>query len=221
MDHSVNNLLTIEKEIQLKAFNNISSIKIPKIIAVSKTFPMNRILPLINHGHLDFGENKVQETIEKWQSIKTDFNHLNLHMIGNLQKNKVKHAVSIFDYIHSLDNLKLAEKISNEQLKQNKNIKIFIQVNIAKEDQKRGVLIEELESFYKKCIKDFGLNVVGLMCLPPNDSNVSLHFSKMKVLINKTDLKELSMGMSNDYLDAIKFESTYLRIGSKIFGSRN
>ena len=221
MDHSVNNLLTIEKEIQLKAFNNISSVKIPKIIAVSKTFPMNRILPLINHGHLDFGENKVQETIEKWQSIKTDFNHLNLHMIGNLQKNKVKHAVSIFDYIHSLDNLKLAEKISNEQLKQNKNIKIFIQVNIAKEDQKRGVLIEELESFYKKCIKDFGLNVVGLMCLPPNDSNVSLHFSKMKVLINKTNLKELSMGMSNDYLDAIKFESTYLRIGSKIFGSRN
>jgi pyridoxal phosphate enzyme (YggS family) len=221
MDHSVNNLLTIIKEIQLKTFNNISSLKIPKIIAVSKTFPMNRILPLINHGHLDFGENKVQETIEKWQSIKTDFNHLNLHMIGNLQKNKVKHAVSIFDYIHSLDNLKLAEKISNEQLKQNKNIKIFIQVNIAKEDQKRGVLIEELESFYKKCIKDFGLNVVGLMCLPPNDSNVSLHFSKMKVLINKTDLKELSMGMSNDYLDAIKFESTYLRIGSKIFGSRN
>lgn len=221
MDHSVNNLLTIEKEIQLKTFNNISSLKIPKIIAVSKTFPMNRILPLINHGHLDFGENKVQETIEKWQSIKTDFNHLNLHMIGNLQKNKVKHAVSIFDYIHSLDNLKLAEKISNEQLKQNKNIKIFIQVNIAKEDQKRGVLIEELESFYKKCIKDFGLNVVGLMCLPPNDSNVSLHFSKMKVLINKTNLKELSMGMSNDYLDAIKFESTYLRIGSKIFGSRN
>jgi len=221
MDHSVNNLLTIEKEIQLKAFNNISSIKIPKIIAVSKTFPMNRILPLINHGHLDFGENKVQETIEKWQSIKTDFNHLNLHMIGNLQKNKVKLAVSIFDYIHSLDNLKLAEKISNEQLKQNKNIKIFIQVNIAKEDQKGGVLTEELESFYKKCIKDFGLNVVGLMCLPPNDSNVSLHFSKMKVLINKTNLKELSMGMSNDYLDAIKFESTYLRIGSKIFGSRN
>jgi len=221
MDHSVNNLLTIEKEIQLKTFNNISSVKIPKIIAVSKTFPMNRILPLINHGHLDFGENKVQETIEKWQSIKTDFNHLNLHMIGNLQKNKVKLAVSIFDYIHSLDNLKLAEKISNEQLKQNKNIKIFIQVNIAKEDQKGGVLTEELESFYKKCIKDFGLNVVGLMCLPPNDSNVSLHFSKMKVLINKTDLKELSMGMSNDYLDAIKFESTYLRIGSKIFGSRN
>ena len=221
MDHSVNNLLTIIKEIQLKTFNNISSLKIPKIIAVSKTFPMNRILPLINHGHLDFGENKVQETIEKWQSIKTDFNHLNLHMIGNLQKNKVKHAVSIFDYIHSLDNLKLAEKISNEQLKQNKNIKIFIQVNIAKEDQKGGVLTEELESFYKKCIKDFGLNVVGLMCLPPNDSNVSLHFSKMKVLINKTNLKELSMGMSNDYLDAIKFESTYLRIGSKIFGSRN
>ena len=221
MDHSVNNLLTIEKEIQLKTFNNISSVKIPKIIAVSKTFPMNRILPLINHGHLDFGENKVQETIEKWQSIKTDFNHLNLHMIGNLQKNKVKHAVSIFDYIHSLDNLKLAEKISNEQLKQNKNIKIFIQVNIAKEDQKGGVLTEELESFYKKCIKDFGLNVVGLMCLPPNDSNVSLHFSKMKVLINKINLKELSMGMSNDYLDAIKFESTYLRIGSKIFGSRN
>ena len=221
MHNSLDNLIEIQKEIQLKISEQQNTIKLPKIIAVSKTHPMTSILPLINYGHLDFGENKVQETIEKWQSIKTDFNHLNLHMIGNLQKNKVKLAVSIFDYIHSLDNLKLAEKISNEQLKQNKNIKIFIQVNIAKEDQKGGVLTEELESFYKKCIKDFGLNVVGLMCLPPNDSNVSLHFSKMKVLINKTDLKELSMGMSNDYLDAIKFESTYLRIGSKIFGSRN
>ena len=221
MDHSVNNLITIEKEIQLKTSNNISSSKIPKIIAVSKTFPMNNILPLINHGHLDFGENKVQEAIEKWQSIKADFSHLNLHMIGKLQKNKVKNAVSIFDYIHSLDNLKLAEKISNEQLKQNKNIQIFIQVNIGEEDQKGGVLITELENFYKKCVKDFGLNIIGLMCLPPNDKNVSLYFSKMKILSNKVELKELSMGMSNDYLDAIKFESTYLRIGTKIFGSRN
>ena len=221
MDHSINNLLTIEKEIYQKIPNNLSSNKIPKIVAVSKTFPMNTILPLINHGHNDFGVNKVQETIEKWQSIKSDFNHIKLHMVGKLQKNKVKHAVSIFDYIHSLDNLRLAEKISNEQLKQNKDIKIFIQVNIGKEDSKGGVLASELEEFYKKCIKDFGLNVVGFMCLPPNDSNVSLYFSKMKILINKTDLKELSMGMSNDYLDAIKFGSTYLRIGSKIFGNRN
>ena len=221
MDHSVNNLLTIEKEIQLKISQNRNSQKIPKIIAVSKTFPMSSILPLINHGHLNFGENKVQEAIEKWTSIKEDFGHLKLHMIGKLQKNKVKHAISLFDYIHSLDSLKLAEKISNEQIKQNKKIKIFIQVNIGKEDQKGGILSSELESFIKKCVKDFGLNIIGLMCLPPNDNNISLYFSEMKNMINKIDLKERSMGMSNDYLDALKFESTYLRIGSKIFGNRN
>ena len=221
MDHSIHNLLTIEKEIQLKISQDINLQKIPKIIAVSKTFPMSRILPLINHGHLNFGENKVQEAIEKWESVKVDFSHLKLHMIGKLQKNKVKHAVSLFDYIHSLDNLKLAEKISNEQLKQNKKLKIFIQVNIGNENQKSGILSSELGIFSQKCVEEFGLNIIGLMCLPPNDSKISSYFLEMKNLMNKINLKELSMGMSNDYLEAIKFDTTYLRIGSKIFGNRN
>ena len=182
---------------------------------------MSEILPVINSGHNHFGENKIQEAMEKWSDIKNDFPLIQLHMIGKLQTNKVKYAISIFDYIHSLDNLKLAEKISNEQIKQNKKIKIFIQVNIGKEDQKGGILSSELESFIKKCVKDFGLNIIGLMCLPPNDNNISLYFSEMKNMINKVDLKELSMGMSNDYLEALKFESTYLRIGSKIFGKRS
>ena len=221
MDHSIHNLLTIEKEIQLKISQDINLQKVPKIIAVSKTFPMSRILPLINHGHLNFGENKVQEAIEKWESIKVDFSHLKLHMIGKLQKNKVKHAVSLFDYIHSLDNLKLAEKISNEQLKQNRKLKIFIQVNIGNENQKSGILSSELEIFSQKCVEEFGLNIIGLMCLPPNDSKISSYFLEMKNLMYKINLKELSMGMSNDYLEAIKFDTTYLRIGSKIFGNRN
>ena len=182
---------------------------------------MNDILPLINHGHIHFGENKVQESIEKWTSIKSDFHHLQLHMIGKLQTNKVKYAISLFDYIHSLDNIRLAEKICNEQLKQNKKIKIFIQVNFENEKQKNGILISEVENFYNKCIKDFGLNIIGLMCLPPNDKNVLQYFLKMQDLANKISLKELSMGMSSDYLEATKFHSTYLRIGSKIFGNRN
>ena len=142
-------------------------------------------------------------------------------MIGKLQTNKVKHAVSLFDYIHSLDNFKLAEKISNEQLKQNKKLKIFIQVNIGNEEQKNGILFSEAENFYEKCINDFGLNIIGFMCLPPNNKNVSLHFSKMKDLTLKVNLKDLSMGMSSDYLEAIEYSSTYLRIGSKIFGNRS
>jgi len=221
MHNSVNNLIAIQKEIQLKISENKNLKKLPKIIAVSKTFSMESIIPLINHGHLHFGENKVQESIEKWGNIKSDFNHLNLHMIGKLQTNKVKHAVSLFDYIHSLDNFKLAEKIFNEQEKQNKKIKIFIQVNIGYESQKNGILISEAEKFYQKCTKYLNLNIVGFMCIPPNDNNVSLNFLKMRDFIAETDLKELSMGMSNDYLEALQFESTYLRIGSKIFGNRN
>ena len=221
MHNSVDNLIAIQKEIQLKTSENNSSKNLPEIIAVSKTFMMENIIPLINHGHLHFGENKVQEAIEKWENIKSDFSHLNLHMIGKLQTNKVKHAVSLFDYIHSLDNFKLAEKIHSEQQKQNKKIKIFIQVNIGDEDQKSGILISEAEAFYKKCIKYLDLDIVGFMCIPPNDDNVSLNFSKMMDLIFQTGLKELSMGMSNDYLEAVKFESTFLRIGSKIFGKRS
>lgn len=181
---------------------------------------MKDILPLINNGHLDFGENKMQEAIEKWESIKSDFTHLNLHMIGKLQSNKVKQAISLFDYIHSLDNLKLAVKISNEQVKQNKKVKLFIQVNIGEEDQKNGVMLSNVDKFYKTCIHDLGLNIIGFMCLPPNDGKVSSHFSQMKNLKTDYNLRELSMGMSNDYMEALNFDTTYLRIGSKIFGQR-
>tara|TARA_B100000780_G_scaffold260480_1_gene212262 strand:- start:2188 stop:2853 length:666 start_codon:yes stop_codon:yes gene_type:complete len=221
MHNSLNNLIDIEKEIQLKIVQSNNSIKLPKIIAVTKTHEMSNILPLINHGHLDYGENKVQEAIEKWESIKSDFSHLNLHMIGKLQSNKVKHAISLFDYIHSLDNIKLAEKISSEQIKQNKKVKLFIQINIGEEIQKSGVLISQLDNFYKNCVNDLGLNVIGFMCLPPNNETTSTYFLKMKSLKTNFNLKELSMGMSSDYLEALKFESTYLRIGSKIFGQRN
>ena len=197
------------------------STKLPKIIAVSKTHPMASILPLLNHGHLDFGENKVQEAIDKWQDTKQQFDNLNLHMIGKLQTNKVKQAISLFDFIHSVDNFKLAEKIANEQIKQKKKIKLFIQVNIGEENQKNGIEISNLENFYKRCISDLNLDVVGLMCLPPIDQDVAPYFLKMKDIHTKLGLKELSMGMSNDYLKAIKFNSSYLRIGSKIFGQRN
>ena len=221
MHNSLNNLIEIEKEIQLKINESDSSIKFPKIVAVSKTHPMSSILPLINHGHLDYGENKVKEAIEKWESIKSDFSHLNLHMIGKLQSNKVKLAISIFDYIHSLDSLKLAEKIANEQIKQNKKIKLFIQINIGNEAQKSGISILNIDKFYKHCINDLELNIVGFMCLPPNDINSSVYFLKMQNLAINSDLSELSMGMSSDYLEALNFKSTYLRIGSKIFGQRN
>jgi len=221
MHNCLDNLIEIQKEIQLKIIDTNNVTQKPKIIAVTKTNPIGNILPLINYGHLDYGENKVQEALEKWESIKGDFDHLNLHMIGKLQTNKVKQAVSLFDYIHSLDNLKLAEKISNEQVKQNKKMKLFIQINIGEEPQKSGVYISDIKKFYKSCVEDLGLNIIGVMCLPPNNNNSSSYFSKMKNLKNYLNLKELSMGMSNDYLDAIKFEATYIRIGSKIFGKRN
>ena len=221
MHNSLDNLIEIKKEIQLNINDESdSTVKYPKIIAVTKTHPMTSILPLINYGHLDYGENKVQEAIEKWESIKSDFNHLNLHMIGKLQSNKVKQAVSLFDYIHSLDSLKLAEKISKEQIKQKKKIKLFVQINIGEESQKNGVSTENVVKFYRKCIEELDLDIIGFMCLPPNNTNVSSYFLKMKNLINNTSLRELSMGMSNDYLEAVKFKSTYLRIGSKIFGQR-
>ena len=221
MHRNVHNLIQIEKEIQSNIANLDVSTKLPKIIAVSKTHPMASILPLINHGHLDFGENKVQEAIDKWQDTKQQFDNLSLHMIGKLQTNKVKQAISLFDFIHSVDNFKLAEKIANEQIKQKKKIKLFIQVNIGEENQKNGIEISNLENFYKRCISDLNLDVVGLMCLPPIDQDVAPYFLKMKDIHTKLGLKELSMGMSNDYIKAIKFNSSYLRIGSKIFGQRN
>jgi len=191
-----------------------------KIIAVSKTFPLDTIQPLIDHGHVHFGENKVQEAVDKWKSIKDHSNKIKLHMIGKLQTNKVKYVIPIFDYIHSLDNEKLAEKIASEQNKTNKFLKIFIQVNIGMENQKNGIEPKNLQNFYNKCVNEFKLNIIGLMCIPPQN-NVESYFGELQKLNNLFNLKELSMGMSLDYLQAVKYGSSFLRIGSKIFGQRS
>ena len=217
MHKSINNLALINNQIKSK-FGKIENLK---IIAVSKTFPFDEIEPLINSGHVHFGENKVQEALEKWGNKKDSFNDLKLHMIGKLQTNKVKHAVSFFDYIHSLDSIKLAEKISIEQKKINRNLKIFIQVNLGNESQKSGIGKENLKDFYEKCTKEFQLNIIGLMCLPPQGSAVRPYFSDMKKFNESIGLKELSIGMSSDYLDAIDYGATFVRIGSKIFGNRS
>ena len=220
MDHNVTNLIEIQKEIQLKVSESNNAIKMPKIIAVSKTHSISKILPVINHGQVHFGENKIQEALDKWESIKNDFNHIKLHMLGKLQTNKVKYLLPLFDYLHSLDNIKLAEKISLEQKKKNKKLKIFIQVNIGNEQQKNGIELDQVENFYKRCKNELELDIIGLMCLPPNNENSSLYFSKMNILSKELNLKELSMGMSNDYIEAVENNSTFLRIGSKIFGIR-
>jgi pyridoxal phosphate enzyme (YggS family) len=213
MHDIVDRLVSIKKEIQS---NNSKA----EIVAISKTFPLNKILPLINFGHLNFGENKVQEAVGKWTDIKKDFNNIKLHFVGKLQTNKVKYALPLFDYIHSLDTIKLAEKIANEQQKKNFKPKIFIQVNIGKETQKNGVEIENLEQFYLECKKNFDLNIIGLMCLPPNEKSPNEYFSQMQILKNKLNLDDLSMGMTNDYIEALNYETTFIRIGSKIFGER-
>ena len=213
MHNVVNNLDLIKSEI--KSDNKT------EIIAVSKTFPMNNILPLINSGHKHYGESKVQEAIEKWTDIKRDYPDIKLHLVGKLQTNKVKYVLPLFDYLHSLDNLKLAIKISNEQKKKNFKPKIFIQVNIGNEVQKSGIEKENLFSFYNTCINDLELDIIGLMCLPPFEKDSNPYFAEIKSLARKLQLKELSMGMSEDYLEAIKYGTTFLRIGSKIFGPRN
>tara|TARA_B100000795_G_C22774286_1_gene429276 strand:+ start:649 stop:1308 length:660 start_codon:yes stop_codon:yes gene_type:complete len=217
----INKLTAIQKEIQTKVGSLGFQYSNQKIIAVSKTFPISHSLPLINHGHLHFGENKVQEAIEKWSNIKNDHKDLKLHMIGKLQTNKVKHALSIFDYLHSLDNLKLAKKISSEQKIIAKKIKCFIQVNIGNEDQKNGISPKDISEFYNTCVNDLDITIVGLMCLPPKSVNSSLYFSQMNTLNKQIGLHELSMGMSNDYIEALAHGATFLRIGSKIFGERN
>ena len=194
--------------------------KLPKIIAVSKTFALDNILPLIEYGHLDYGENKVQEAIEKWSDIKIKKPQIKLHLIGKLQTNKVKFAIRIFDYIHSVDSIKLAKKISDEQKKQNKKVKIFIQVNIGSEEQKSGIDVNKIEELLNFC-KELKLDVIGLMCIPPINKDSSKYFQKMNLLKNDFNLQQLSMGMSSDYLDAIKNNATYLRIGSSIFGKRS
>ena len=219
MHKTVQNLIDIQKKIEL-SLDTLKIDKVPKIIAVSKTFEMDKILPLIEHGHLDFGENKVQEAIEKWSDVKSNNNDIKLHLIGGLQTNKVKLAIKLFDYIHSVDTEKLAKKISDEQKKQKKRVKIFIQVNIGNEQQKFGVNKSSVSDLYSYC-KSLDLDVVGLMCIPPLEKSSDFFFKEMKILSKNLNLDELSMGMSTDYLDAIKNSATYVRIGSNIFGKRS
>ena len=205
----------IDKKLEEQKINSV-----PKVIAVSKTFKLDRILPLIEYGHLDYGENKVQEAIDKWSEIKKKKQNIKLHLIGKLQTNKVKHAIKLFDYIHSVDSIKLAKKIADEQFKQNKNLKLFIQVNIGKEAQKSGIKIDQIKDLINLS-KQLNLNVVGLMCIPPINEEPDKYFKEIKFLNQKFNLKEISMGMSSDYLKAVENSSTYLRIGSSIFGERS
>ena len=216
MHYSVQNLINLKNKIKetSQSYNAI------KIIAVSKTFSIEKITPLIDHGHLDFGENKVQEALEKWSDIKNKNDTIKLHLIGKLQTNKVKFAVKLFDYIHSLDSLKLAKKIADEQLKQSKKVKLFIQVNQANEAQKSGVQLEKLDELYQYALS-LNLNIIGLMCIPPSSDNPDVYFKKLKLLNEKLGLKELSMGMSADFIKAIENKATYIRIGSNIFGTRS
>ena len=216
MHKTINNLISIQNELKSSSENDVHS----KIIAVSKTFPLENIKPLIDYGHCHFGENKVQEAVNKWAEIKAQNNDIKLHMIGKLQTNKVKYVVPLFDYVHSLDNIKLAEKISVEQKKVNKNLKIFIQVNIGNEIQKNGIEPDNLQVFYNKCVKELKLDIVGLMCIPPQN-NSETYFINMQKLNKTLNLNELSMGMSADYLTAVKYGSTFVRVGSKIFGDRD
>ncbi len=216
MHQTVKNLLNIQTKVKQKLQEN-SSLKVPNIIAVSKTFKLDHIIHLIQHGHTHYGENKVQEAVEKWENLKNENNNLQLHLIGKLQTNKVKFAVKLFDYIHSLDSEKLARKIASFE---NKNLKLFIQVNIGNEEQKSGISVNQLIDFYDFC-KDLKLNIVGLMCIPPIHDDSVKYFKKMLDLKQKYNFNELSMGMSSDYLDALQHGSTFLRIGSDIFGKRN
>jgi pyridoxal phosphate enzyme (YggS family) len=218
MHNTVKNLIDIEKNIKV-SLNKLNIDKYPKIIAVSKTFKINQILPLIDYGHVDYGENKVQEAIEKWTEIKKTNSKVKLHMIGKLQRNKVKFAVEIFDYIHSVDSEKLAQKIADEQNKINKKIKIFLQVNIGEENQKAGINKKDVGCLVSYC-KDIGLDLLGLMCIPPINVDPELYFEEMNKLNKTLDLTELSMGMSSDYLIAAKHLATYVRVGSRIFGQR-
>ena len=218
MHNTVKNLLDIENNIKIY-LNKLKINNKPKIVAISKTFKIDKILPLIEHGHIDFGENKVQEAVEKWSEIKNKNSQIQLHMVGKLQTNKVKFAVQIFDYIHSVDNIKLAKKISDEQNKINKKIKIFLQVNIGDENQKSGVNKNELDQFVSYC-KEIGLDLIGLMCIPPVNIDPESYFEEMNKLNKTFGFMDLSMGMSSDFLLATKHSSTFVRIGSSIFGPR-
>ena len=218
MHQSVQSLIDIQNKIKSN-LNSLNIKKLPEIIAVSKTFSIDKIQPLINHGHLHFGENKVQEAIEKWSDIKKKSPEIQLHMIGKLQSNKVKFAIKLFDFIHSVDNKKLMKKISDEQKKLNKKIQVFLQVNIGNETQKSGIEEDNIQDFIDYS-EELNLNLLGLMCIPPADKDPIIFFEKMNTLNKKFGFKELSMGMSSDYLKAVENFSTYLRIGSSIFGQR-
>ena len=219
MHKTIENLNYIQNQINSKILKLNINYK-PKIIAISKTFKIDHILPLIDHGHEDFGENKVQEAFEKWTEIKNKNKNIKLHMVGKLQTNKVKFVLPLFDFIHSLDSLKLARKISEEQKKYESKPKIFIQINIGNEFQKSGIDKSKLSEFYNECI-NLDLDIVGTMCLPPIDNDPDIYFSEMKKITKILNLNDMSMGMSEDYLKAIEHSSTYLRIGSKIFGARS
>ena len=220
MHINVKNLLKIEENVKSKLQKIHKLNKIPKIIAVSKTFKMNNIMPLIEHGHIHYGENKVQEAQLKWTEIKKKNKNIKLHLIGKLQTNKVKVAIKLFDYIHSLDSEKLANKISYQQKEYNLRTKLFIQVNIGDEDQKSGINKADVYKFYEYC-KELDLDILGLMCIPPFNQDSSDYFNEMKKICEKLQLQELSMGMSSDYLNAIDNGSTYVRVGSSIFGKRS
>lgn len=219
MHNNLKHLINIKEQIKFKLIDKKINIQIPNIIAVSKTKPISQIMPLIEYGHIHYGENKIQEALEKWVPVKEKFKHIKLHFLGNLQANKVKFVVPHFDYIHSLDSLKLAKKIYIEQKKHNKELKIFIQINIGNEPQKQGIDVNDLFSFYQECISTYKLNIIGLMCIPPIKEDPKI-FLKMAELSKGLSLKELSMGMSDDYMIATLSGSTFVRIGSKIFGSR-
>ncbi len=213
MHNSIKSLVSIQKEIT----NNNSK---AEVIAVTKTFTLDKVLPLIEHGHKHFGENKVQEAVKKWHKIKAEKNDLKLHLIGKLQSNKVKYVLPLFDFIHSLDNIKLAEKIHNEQIKKSFKPKLFIQVNLGDENQKNGISPNMLEEFYKECSNRFDLDIIGLMCIPPLGNSDSF-FLKLQELNKSLNLKQLSMGMSSDFKAALKHDTTFVRIGSLIFGPRD
>lgn len=217
MHSSVINLIDIENKLNVLVDQKIRK---PEIIAVSKTFDIEHIKPVLEYGHKNFGENKIQEAISKWTEVKKEHTDIKLHMLGKVQTNKVKFLIPLFDYLHSLDNFKLAEKISKEEVKKNKKIKIFIQVNLGEEEQKNGINLKDLDNFYYECKKNLNLDIIGLMCLPPQNENPEKFFQKLKEYSNKFGLTDLSMGMSNDYDVACKFGSTFLRIGTKIFGER-
>ena len=213
---------TVERFLNIKSnIAKVGNIDLIKIVAVTKTFPLKHIMPLIDHGHHHYGENKVQEADVKWREIKKEKKDLKLHMIGKLQSNKAKKAIEIFDYIHSLDNQKLADILSKNQKMMNKSINYFIQVNMGNEEQKSGIPYNEVDAFYNYCTKEKKMDILGLMAIPPNDGNADKYFKALSELNASLGLKELSIGMSSDYMNAINFKATYLRIGSSIFGERS